>query len=136
MTCSVFPAPGSRAAAFLSYLRLQHFRSLSRDGCKFLSPQLCKISKMSSRSAKSAFEFLRLTRSWLRIVAASDVNFWESVAAGAKFSFSSESFAPILSRSVCSVSSCDRSSTNSCLSEAFSVRELPNSVCNPIFRVA
>jgi hypothetical protein len=50
----------SRAAVFLSYLRLQHFRSLSRVVCKFLSPQLCKISKMSSSSAKSAFDFLRL----------------------------------------------------------------------------
>jgi hypothetical protein len=39
------------------------------------------------------------------------------------------------SRSARSVSSCDRSSTNSCLSEA-SVLELPKSVCNPIFRVA
>ena len=81
VTCSVLIAPGSRAAAFLSYLRLQHFRSLSRDGCKFLSPQLCKISKMVSKSAKSVFDFLRLARSWLRIVAASGVNFWECAAA-------------------------------------------------------
>src|SRR4028118_1230628 len=73
--------PGSRAAVFLSYLPLQHFRSLSRVGCKILSPQLSKISKMVSKSAKSVFDFLRLARSWLRIVAASGVNFWECAAA-------------------------------------------------------
>ena len=166
----------SRAAAFLSYLRLQHFRSLSRVVCKFLSPQLCKISKKSSSSAKSAFDFLRLAGELAEIVAASGVNFLETVAAGAEFCFSSESSASISersarqfqvvietphrsrsalifyfsepmqfsllsqkvlyrSRSARSVSSCDRSSTNSCLSEAL-VLELPKSVCNPIFRVA
>jgi len=35
--------------------------TLSRYCCKVLSPQLCTISKMSSRFAKSAFDFLRLT---------------------------------------------------------------------------
>jgi hypothetical protein len=30
---------------------------------------------MASKSAKSVFDFLRLVRSWLRIVAASGVNF-------------------------------------------------------------
>ena len=102
----------------------------------YLPPQLCKISRMASKSARSVFDFLRLTRSWLRIVAASGVNFSKSVAAGAKFCFFSESFASISSRSARSVSSCDHSSTNSCLSKASSVLELLKSVCNPIFRVA
>jgi hypothetical protein len=43
---------------------------------------------MASKSAKSVFDFLRLARSWLRIVAASGVNFSETVAAGAEFCFS------------------------------------------------
>jgi hypothetical protein len=90
---------------------------------------------MVSKSAKSVFDFLRLARSWLRIVAASGVNFLESVAAGAGFFFSEDRFASISSGSARSVSSCDRSSTNSCLSEA-SVLELSKSVCNPIFKVA
>jgi hypothetical protein len=34
--------------------------TLSSDCCKVLSPQLFKISTMSSRSVKSAFDFLRL----------------------------------------------------------------------------
>jgi hypothetical protein len=67
----------SRAAVFLSYLRLQHFRSLSRVVCKFLSPQLCKISKMSSSSAKSAFDFLRLRASWLRLWPRRVLIFWK-----------------------------------------------------------
>jgi hypothetical protein len=43
---------------------------------------------MAAKSARSVFDFLRLTRSWLKIVAASGVNFSKSVAAGAKFSSS------------------------------------------------
>ena len=84
--------------------------TLSKYGCKVLSPQLSKTSKITSKSAKSVFDFLRLARSWLRIVAASGVNFSESVAAGAEFCFSSKSSASISSRSARSVSSCDRSS--------------------------
>jgi hypothetical protein len=87
-------------------------------------------------SVSDTGDFLRLALSWLRMVAASGANFSKSVAAGEEFFFSSESFAPIFFRSVRSVSSCDQSSTNSCLSEAFSVLELPKPVCNPIFRVA
>jgi len=41
-------------------------------------------------SASDTGDFLRLARSWLRIVAASGVNFLETVAAGAKFCFSSD----------------------------------------------
>src|SRR4028118_386184 len=77
--------PGSRAAVFLNYLRLQYAATLSRYCCKIFSPQLFKISKMASKSAKSVFDFLRLVRSWLRIVAASGVNLPESVATGAGF---------------------------------------------------
>jgi hypothetical protein len=40
---------------------------------------------MSSSSAKSAFDFLRLAGELAEIVAASGVNFLESVAAGADF---------------------------------------------------
>jgi hypothetical protein len=47
---------------------------------------------MASKSAKSVFDFLRLVRSWLRIVAASGVNLLESVAAGAGFCFSGREF--------------------------------------------
>ncbi len=60
--------------------------------CKVLSPQLCKISRMASKSAKSVFDFLRLTRSWLKILAASGVNFAETVATGAEFCFSEREF--------------------------------------------
>jgi hypothetical protein len=63
---------------------------LSRCRCKVLSPQLSKISRMASKSARSVFDFLRLARSWLRIVAASGVNLLESVATEAEFCFSSE----------------------------------------------
>ena len=90
---------------------------------------------MSSSSAKSAFDFLRLAAELAEIVVASGVNFLETVTAGVGFFFSEDRFASISSGSTRSVSSCDRSSTNSCLSEA-SVLELPKSVCNPIFRVA
>jgi hypothetical protein len=38
-------------------------------------------------SASDTGDFLRLAASWLRIVAASGVNFSESVAAGAEFCF-------------------------------------------------
>jgi hypothetical protein len=47
---------------------------------------------MASKSAKSVFDFLRLARSWLRIVAASGVNFSETVVAGAEFCFSERDF--------------------------------------------
>jgi hypothetical protein len=47
---------------------------------------------MASKSAKSVFDFLRLARNWLRIVAASGVNFSETVAAGAEFCFSGREF--------------------------------------------
>jgi hypothetical protein len=47
---------------------------------------------MAAKSARSVFDFLRLARSWLRIVAASGVNFSESVAAGAEFCFSEREF--------------------------------------------
>jgi hypothetical protein len=50
---------------------------------------------MSSSSAKSAFDFLRLAGELAEIVAASGVNFLETVAAGAEFCFSSESSASI-----------------------------------------
>jgi hypothetical protein len=43
-------------------------------------------------SASDTGDFLRLARSWLRIVAASGVNFWESLAAGAEFCFSGREF--------------------------------------------
>jgi hypothetical protein len=46
---------------------------------------------MVSKSAKSVFDFLRLARSWLKIVAASGANFLKTVAAEAEFCFSSES---------------------------------------------
>jgi hypothetical protein len=88
------------------------------------------ISKIAPMSASDTGDFLRLARSWLRIVAASDVNFSESVAAGAEFFFSSEVSPPILSREARSVSSCDRNSCTSCLSDSFSLSELLNSVCN------
>jgi hypothetical protein len=54
---------------------------------------------MSSSSAKSAFDFLRLAGELAEIVAASGVNFLETVAAGAEFCFSSESSASISERS-------------------------------------
>jgi len=91
------------------------------------------ISKIASMSASDTGDFLRLARSWLRSVAASGANFSESVAAGAKFCFSSESSASISSRSARSVSSCDRSCTNSWLSFSLSVSEFPNSLCNRWF---
>ena len=81
----------SRASVFLITYNCNISGILSSHGCKFLSPQLSKISKMACKSARSVFDFLRLARSWLRIVAASGVNFSESVAAGAEFCFSSES---------------------------------------------
>jgi hypothetical protein len=43
-------------------------------------------------SASDTGDFLRLARSWLRIVAASGVDFWETVAAGAEFCFSGREF--------------------------------------------
>jgi hypothetical protein len=43
-------------------------------------------------SANNTGDFLRLARSWLRIVAASGVDFWETVAAGAEFCFSGREF--------------------------------------------
>jgi hypothetical protein len=43
-------------------------------------------------SASDTGDFLCLAQSWLRIVAASDVNFSGSVAAGAKFCFSEREF--------------------------------------------
>ncbi len=120
----------SRASVFLITYICSIPAILSSHGCKLLSPQLSKISKMASKSAKSVFDFLRLVRSWLRIVAASGVTLSKSVAAGAEFCFSSESSASISSRSARSVSSCDRNSCTSCLSDSFSLSELPNSVCN------
>ena len=63
-------------------------------------------------------------------MAASGVNFSESVAAVAEICFNSENFVSISSRSARSVSSCDRNSCTSCLSDSFSLSELPNSVCN------
>jgi hypothetical protein len=62
-------------------------------------------------SASDTGDFLRLARSWLRMVAVSNVDFSESVAAGAEFCFSSESSASICLRSARSVSSCDQTST-------------------------
>jgi hypothetical protein len=47
---------------------------------------------MTSKSAKSIFDFLHLARSWLRIVVALSVNFSESVAAGTEFCFSGREF--------------------------------------------
>jgi hypothetical protein len=88
------------------------------------------ISKIASMSASDTGDFLRLARSWLRVVAASGANFSESVAAGAEFCLSSESFASISSRSARSVSSCDQTSTNSCSSDSFSLAQLPNCICN------
>jgi len=130
VTWLVCPALVSRASVFLITYDCSIRAILSRNGCKVLSPQLSKISKMACKSARSVFDFLRLARSWLRIVAASAVNFLESVAAGAEFCFSLESSASISSRSARSVSSCDRNSCTSCLSDSFSLSELPNSVCN------
>jgi hypothetical protein len=43
-------------------------------------------------SASDTGDFLRLVRNWLRILAASGVNFSESVAAGAEFCFSGREF--------------------------------------------
>jgi hypothetical protein len=106
----------SRASVFLVTYDCSIADILSRYGCKFLSPQLSKISKMVSKSVKSVFDFLRLARSWLRIVAASGVNFSESVTAGAEICFNSENSVSISSRSARSVSSCDRSSLSSSLS--------------------
>jgi hypothetical protein len=48
---------------------------------------------MVSKSAKSVFDFLRLARSWLRIMAASGVDLLESLATEAEFCFSSQSSA-------------------------------------------
>src|SRR4028118_643178 len=90
------------------------------------STEFSKISRMASKSPKSVFDLLRLARSWLRIVAASAVNFSKSLAAGAEFCFSWESCASIFSRSARSVSSCDRScATSAC--------ELPESFFNRCF---
>jgi hypothetical protein len=77
VTCSVFPAPGSRACIFLSYLRSQLSSQLSSIFCKLLSPQLWIISKMVSSSTKSVFYFLHLTQSCVKILAALGVNFSE-----------------------------------------------------------
>jgi hypothetical protein len=49
-------------------------------------------------SANDTGDFLRLARSWLRIVVGSSVNFSGNVAAGAEFCFSLESSASIFSR--------------------------------------
>jgi hypothetical protein len=54
---------------------------------------------MASSSTKLVFDFLYLAQSGLKIVAALDINFSKSLAVGAEFSFSSESFASIFSRS-------------------------------------
>jgi hypothetical protein len=48
---------------------------------------------MVSKSATSIFDFLRLAQSWLKIVAASGLNFLGSVAVGAESCFSSQSSA-------------------------------------------
>ena len=37
----------------------------------YLPPQPCRSSKIASKSAKSVFDFLRLARSWLKILAMS-----------------------------------------------------------------
>jgi hypothetical protein len=50
------------------------------------------ISKIASMSASDTGDFLRLARSWLKIVVASGVNFSKSVAAGAEFCFSGREF--------------------------------------------
>jgi hypothetical protein len=47
---------------------------------------------MPSKSARPIFNFLHQARSWLRIVAASGVDFSETVAAGAEFCFSGQEF--------------------------------------------
>jgi hypothetical protein len=57
-----------------------------------LSPQLSKVSKIASKYANLVFDFLRLARSWLKIVAASGANFLGTVAAKAKFCFSNQKF--------------------------------------------
>src|SRR4028118_1042021 len=134
VTCSVLSAPFSRASIFLNYPRSQIPSDLARDSCKVLSPQLSKISRMASKSARSIFDFLRLAGELAENCGHVGVNFSEAVAAGAEFCVSSKSSASVSSRSALSVSSGDRSSTNCCLSEAFSVLKLPKSVCNPIFQ--
>ena len=63
-----------------------------------------RISKIFSTSASVALDFLRLVRSWLRIVAASGVNFWECSAARAEFWLSEDRFPLISFRSARSVS--------------------------------
>jgi hypothetical protein len=68
--------------------------------------------------------------SWLRIVAASGINFSGTVAAGAEFCFSSKSSASVSSRSARSVSSCDRTSANSWLRVSTLTSELHKSICN------
>ena len=50
------------------------------------------ISKIALMSARDIVDFLRRARSLLRIMAASGVNFSDSVAAGAKFCFSGREF--------------------------------------------
>src|SRR4028118_844485 len=57
VTCSVLPAPGSRACIFLNFLRSQLPSNLSSFFCKLFSPQLFKISQMVSSSTQSFFDF-------------------------------------------------------------------------------
>jgi hypothetical protein len=92
VTWLALPVLVSRASVFLITYDCSIAAILSRNGCKVLSPQLSKISKMVSKSVKQVFDFLRLARSWLRIVAAPGVNFSESLAAETKFCFSGREF--------------------------------------------
>ena len=98
-----------RAVAHQSSL-ITHDRSisatLSRCRCKVLSPQLSKISRMASKSARSVFDFLRLAQSWLRIVAASGVNFSKLWQPKQNFVLASESSASIFSCEERSISNC------------------------------
>ena len=121
MTCSVLVAPGSRASVFLRYLRLQYCSNF----VNFPSVKFCRLSFPKSLewlpSPPNRFLiFCAWRASWLRIVAASGVNFSKSVAAGTEFCFSSESLASISSQSARSVSSCDRISTLIAIAPNFS----------------
>jgi hypothetical protein len=118
-----------------------------------LAPSWLRIVAVSgsnfSESVAAGAEFFFSSESCAPIFfrEARSVSSWDQtstpIAIGANFSFFPEPMQFFLlsqkvlhrSRSAHSVSSCDRSSTNSCLREA-SVLKLPKSVCNPIFRVA
>ena len=101
VSSSVLVALDSGASIFLP-LQCRFTTTVSIGGCKDLSRQLSKISRMASRSAKSVFDFFRLDFSWFNNSAASG----KSLLAAAEFFLRSESSASIFFRSSLSFANC------------------------------